>query len=208
MDFQPQTQQMPQAPDPVAKKSAKKAKLKSIGIPVLAGLIGLSLGSATAATDTKSELEELRTVEQTLSDSVQHLRGENSAAIEDLGEAEAERDSSVALVKKRDGEISELQAQIEQLQAQVKEVEAQAVEAQAATEAAAALNAVAPAPVDSGPAPEPIPFAAPPAPEPVPAAYYANCTAARNAGAAPVYAGDPGYGRHLDRDGDGVGCES
>ena len=38
-------------------------------------------------------------------------------------------------------------------------------------------------------------------------AYYANCSAARAAGAAPVYAGQPGYGRHLDRDGDGVGCE-
>nr|WP_232307049.1 excalibur calcium-binding domain-containing protein [Sphingomonas sp. Y57] len=36
---------------------------------------------------------------------------------------------------------------------------------------------------------------------------YANCTAARAAGAAPVYAGTPGYGRHLDRDGDGIGCE-
>lgn len=37
--------------------------------------------------------------------------------------------------------------------------------------------------------------------------YYANCSAARAAGAAPVYRGDPGYGSHLDRDGDGVGCE-
>lgn len=37
--------------------------------------------------------------------------------------------------------------------------------------------------------------------------YYANCSAARAAGAAPVRRGDPGYGRHLDRDGDGVGCE-
>ncbi|MGY1496062.1 excalibur calcium-binding domain-containing protein [Streptomyces sp. QTS52] len=37
--------------------------------------------------------------------------------------------------------------------------------------------------------------------------YYQNCTAARAAGAAPVHVGDPGYGRHLDRDGDGVGCE-
>lgn len=36
---------------------------------------------------------------------------------------------------------------------------------------------------------------------------YQNCAAARAAGAAPVRAGDPGYGRHLDRDGDGVGCE-
>lgn len=37
--------------------------------------------------------------------------------------------------------------------------------------------------------------------------HYKNCTAAREAGAAPVRAGDPGYGKHLDRDGDGVGCE-
>ncbi|SDO90365.1 Excalibur calcium-binding domain-containing protein [Streptomyces sp. cf386] len=37
--------------------------------------------------------------------------------------------------------------------------------------------------------------------------FYDNCDAARAAGAAPVYAGDPGYGRHLDRDGDGVACE-
>ncbi len=37
--------------------------------------------------------------------------------------------------------------------------------------------------------------------------YYKNCSAARAAGAAPVYEGDPGYGTHLDRDRDGVGCE-
>lgn len=37
--------------------------------------------------------------------------------------------------------------------------------------------------------------------------YYANCDAARAAGAAPVHRGDPGYAPHLDRDGDGVGCE-
>lgn len=37
---------------------------------------------------------------------------------------------------------------------------------------------------------------------------YPNCDAARAAGAAPVYRGDPGYGSHLDHDGDGVGCEN
>lgn len=36
---------------------------------------------------------------------------------------------------------------------------------------------------------------------------YANCSQAWSAGAAPVRRGDPGYGEHLDRDGDGVGCE-
>jgi micrococcal nuclease len=37
--------------------------------------------------------------------------------------------------------------------------------------------------------------------------YYKNCTAVREAGAAPIYSGDPGYSRKLDRDGDGVACE-
>lgn len=37
--------------------------------------------------------------------------------------------------------------------------------------------------------------------------FYANCTAVRAAGAAPIHAGQPGYSRKLDRDGDGVGCE-
>ena len=37
--------------------------------------------------------------------------------------------------------------------------------------------------------------------------YYPNCSAARAAGVAPVRRGDPGYGKHLDRDNDGVGCE-
>lgn len=39
-------------------------------------------------------------------------------------------------------------------------------------------------------------------------AYYANCTAARAAGVTPLHPGDPGYSRKLDRDGDGVACES
>jgi hypothetical protein len=37
--------------------------------------------------------------------------------------------------------------------------------------------------------------------------YYPNCAAARAAGAAPVRRGQPGYGAHLDRDNDGIGCE-
>lgn len=37
--------------------------------------------------------------------------------------------------------------------------------------------------------------------------HFSNCAEARASGAAPVRAGDPGYSRRLDRDGDGVGCE-
>ncbi|MGK4593373.1 thermonuclease family protein [Amycolatopsis sp. w19] len=44
-------------------------------------------------------------------------------------------------------------------------------------------------------------------PDPPKAVSYANCDAVRAAGAAPLYAGQPGYNRKLDRDGDGVACE-
>lgn len=36
---------------------------------------------------------------------------------------------------------------------------------------------------------------------------FRNCAEARAAGAAPVRRGDAGYGSHLDRDNDGIGCE-
>lgn len=81
---------------------------------------------------------------------------------------------------------------------------AQAAAEQAARDAAARQAVPAPA-APAAPAPAPAP-AAPAAPAPA-AVYYANCTAARAAGAAPVYAGTPGYGKHLDRDGDGIGCD-
>lgn len=73
---------------------------------------------------------------------------------------------------------------------------------------------------EAQPAAEPAPAPAP-APKPAPAkdsapapakddggsVHFKNCGAARAAGAAPVRTGDPGYAKHLDGDGDGVGCE-
>ena len=38
-------------------------------------------------------------------------------------------------------------------------------------------------------------------------AYYPNCAAARAAGVAPIFRGQPGYRGRLDRDNDGVACE-
>lgn len=37
--------------------------------------------------------------------------------------------------------------------------------------------------------------------------YFRNCSEARAAGAAPIRAGQAGYSRKLDRDGDGIACE-
>lgn len=48
-----------------------------------------------------------------------------------------------------------------------------------------------------------------PVPTPTPnAPYYPNCAAVRADGKAPIYRGQPGYGPHLDRDGDGKACET
>jgi hypothetical protein len=77
--------------------------------------------------------------------------------------------------------------------------------AQAAPAPPARQPAAAPG---AGPAPAPAQAQMAPAPAPAPAARtYANCTAVRAAGAAPIHVGQPGYSRTLDRDGDGVGCE-
>ncbi|GGN51519.1 hypothetical protein GCM10011349_24110 [Novosphingobium indicum] len=42
---------------------------------------------------------------------------------------------------------------------------------------------------------------------PQPGAYYRNCDAARAAGVAPLYYGEPGYREGMDGDGDGIACE-
>src|SRR5262249_27614405 len=68
-------------------------------------------------------------------------------------------------------------------------------------------------PPDSAPPPTPVDIpesgslpAAPPAGVEA-SASYPNCRAAKTAGAAPLYAGQPGYRPGLDRDHDGIACE-
>jgi len=57
--------------------------------------------------------------------------------------------------------------------------------------------------------PPPPPVAPSPLPSPPPPGQlYDNCTEVWNGIGRPIYTSDPGYGRHLDRDGDGVGCET
>lgn len=65
-----------------------------------------------------------------------------------------------------------------------------------------------PPPPQKQPAAESEPRAAAPAPvREQSSVYYKNCQAARDAGAAPLHRGDPGYRSELDRDGDGIACE-
>lgn len=72
----------------------------------------------------------------------------------------------------------------------------------------------APAPAQTtqaAPAPAPAPAQTQAAPAPTQQSgsdvYYQNCSAVRAAGKAPLYQGQPGYSKKLDRDGDGIACE-
>lgn len=67
-----------------------------------------------------------------------------------------------------------------------------------------------PAPTTRAPTTQPVPTAAQAAVQAPAAAaseYFANCSEARSAGAAPLFRGDAGYRSALDRDDDGVACE-
>jgi len=83
------------------------------------------------------------------------------------------------------------------------------------TACAATATPVPPTPtvvlVPATPTNVPAPRIQAPTSTPVPPAnsnvYYQNCDAARRAGAAPLYRGQPGYRAALDRDNDGVACE-
>ena len=66
----------------------------------------------------------------------------------------------------------------------------------------AAASAAAEQPAQEQPAQEPQSE-----PEEQARTYYANCTEAKAAGAAPLYRGEPGYRDKLDRDHDGIACE-
>ena len=77
------------------------------------------------------------------------------------------------------------------------------------TTAPAPPPTTAPAPPPTtAPAAPPAAAAPAPAQPATPAVYYPNCDAAKAAGAAPLHIGDPGYSTKLDRDRDGVACES
>ncbi|MCW2598460.1 MAG: endonuclease [Frankiales bacterium] len=56
-------------------------------------------------------------------------------------------------------------------------------------------------------APSLVPVPVPVRTTPAASVRYANCSAARAAGAAPIHEGQPGYRSGLDRDHDGIACE-
>lgn len=160
-------------------------------------LLGAGLGSSTAQTQLAS-----------LSSEVSSLQTEVSAAAETVTDAGADVEAAATELAAAKAEVQKVRGELASSTARVAEMESAATAAQAELDARAAqivdLQGRVSVPVaPSVPAPAPVP-AQPSVPI---VTSFENCSAARAAGAAPVRRGDPGYGKHLDRDGDGVGCE-
>ena len=129
----------------------------------------------------------------------------------DLWVTQAEHDAIARVLSSCPGQLLPTGDSAYAAQAAVVPVVPEPAPAPVVPEPAPVAPAPAPAPVVPAPAPvapAPAPVAPAPAPEPAPAGvFYQNCDAVRAAGAAPIYAGDPGFEAKFDRDKDGVGCE-
>ncbi|SEE11936.1 excalibur calcium-binding domain-containing protein [Ruania alba] len=117
--------------------------------------------------------------------SAQEALDEHEAQVEAIAEREDEVTALEAAVSDREDEVTALAETLDERETEIEQREAVA-NRQADSQARATEEPTAQAPSS---------------------VYYRNCDAARAAGAAPVRVGDPGYGTHLDRDRDGVGCE-
>lgn len=136
---------------------------------------------------------------------------EKKAAAEKAASEEA---AKTAAAEKEAAEEAEKKAAAEKAAAEKAAAEKAAAEQAAAEKAAADKAAVERAAAEADAARKAEQRQKAPAPQPAPvqkqaptSSYYKNCDAVRAAGAAPILAGQPGYSRKLDRDGDGVGCE-
>ncbi|MDQ0076847.1 excalibur calcium-binding domain-containing protein [Arthrobacter oryzae] len=195
---------------PTESASAVAAVTDTVAVP---GVTGLTLDKATdQLKDLGLEVESVDTVDGKMIISKKNWQVTSQDRAEG---AQAAKGSTVHLgVKSLDKVAAEKaaadkaaaeKAAAEQAAADKAAADKAAADKAAADAAAAKLAAEQAAAQQAVPQP-PVQQAVPQAPV-APAASYANCTAARAAGAAPVYAGTPGYGKHLDRDGDGIGCD-
>ncbi|MEH3088424.1 MAG: excalibur calcium-binding domain-containing protein [Microbacterium arborescens] len=163
-------------------------------------VVGLAVGGGVGGSNAQSEIGSLKDQVASLEGEVgeaQTVARESDAA---LAGARSDLDDAVAKLAKVTGDLRAVTAQVTEMQtaatASQTELDARAaritdLEGQLSVHVAP----VAAAPEQSAPVSS------------SGSVWFKNCTAAREAGAAPVRVGDPGYAKHLDRDGDGIGCE-
>lgn len=196
---------------------AAAAELAEEGDELLTFMAGVGAGSLAAGGLTAPELEAIQgkvaELRQRAVDTGAEAELEIERAVQEAKE-EAEKKAKKKAEKKakEEAEKKAAEEEAERKAAEEARIEAEAEAARKGAEQAerdrAAQPPAQPQPIMPQPPTTPAPQPAPaPQPPPPPVAPYRNCDAARAAGAAPVYIGTPGYGKHLDRDGDGIGCE-
>ncbi|WP_265521585.1 excalibur calcium-binding domain-containing protein [Oerskovia flava] len=146
-----------------------------------------------------AEQEALETAKTALSEEQQALEAQQKALDEQLTAALSHDAELTVRESALDEREQDIESRSDSLDTRIQEVESQAKEVESRETAVEQAEAAAPL-VGSG-------SSGATTDSPSTSVYYENCTAARAAGAAPVYVGEPGYSRSLDRDGDGVGCE-
>lgn len=184
----------------LARPMSRKAALITSASALVAGLLlGGGAGGAGAQSEVTSLKDQVTSLETDVADA-ETVAVENDTALTearaDLDRALGDLATATASLKTATDQVTEMQTAATASQTELDARAARIADLEGQLSARTVQAPVAQAPVAQAPAAQ--------APASV---YYDNCTAARNAGAAPVRAGDPGYGRHLDRDGDGIGCE-
>lgn len=186
-------------PEPTRRRRTIPRWVKS---PITLSAAGaLVVGSALGGTSSQNERTELTDSVTSLTAQVVQLTSERDDAKRALETSESARDDLAASVSDLEAEVSTGASTVSDLQGQLTAAvsRAETAEARADSAESQARNAAS-APSVAG-------FADVGTSSSSQSTYYANCTAVRAAGAAPIRSGEPGYSRKLDRDGDGVGCE-
>ena len=199
-----QTMELP-APPP-AEVPRKQRKWLRWGIPLVAFLLSLGVGGAGNQPDvtTTPQYQSLRAELDTAQDEASELNDEVAEAEAQVRAAAA---AAQAQIEQQSTSISQRATALDQREQDLVAREGALRAAEQATTSrtgTSSSSSSSSGSVSSGAGSASV---AEPEPQVSASASYANCSAARDAGAAPVRVGDPGYGRHLDRDGDGVGCE-
>jgi hypothetical protein len=188
--------QQPRPSDGRPRRRRPRRRWAPVAAACLAGLLmGTGIGALGGASDLAQAREGTRVTDAARRAAETKARdaAEAQAQAESArADAETARGAAETATRAAQDARASVEAQLADAQRQVEGLEAQLSTAQAAL---AAVSASAAAATDAS---------AKGSRE----VSYKNCSQVRDAGAAPIRRGDPGYSRKLDKNGDGIACRS
>lgn len=164
-------------------------------VVTIGSIVALVVGTVITPLEEDGDSGSSSTPPTTVSSSVSPAASTSAASVTtsaDAGAAEREREAAEAEASRAEEArlAEEREAAERERVAEEQRLEQERIERERAEQEAVPQQFVAPAQAPQQPS-----------------AYYRNCRAVWDAIGGPIHAGQPGYDSHLDRDGDGVGCE-